>query len=394
MPTWVGNEANQLTSEKAEEGKPTIYFGLNLFATQTPYEVDSFGKDYDIAADPGYDPFAEKDAEMLAKDPKYSFRTSDGRYWQYASRDQERGIITYLAGNGLEATLIRDIGAASRSTTGGGSDWNGQHAVLDLNGHTYTFGRLEFDQNTSNEASGTSLVFKNGTMEGTINFEDILKCRNSMQSVTLDNVTMKWDNPRAWDADKSNYRGLNLGTKSSGSVYTVKDSTLNCNAQFYTTADFSNPADRPVVNVTNTTVNGRLSGSNVDMTVKGCTVNGKVYCNSSFSSTTTVNINNSTINGNAYFDAASSQWNEVTITDTAINGNLQTNYSRNNVHITLTDVTVTGTLCWANQGLTSKVPADKVTIVSGTYGFDPTAYLASGSAAAQNAEGLWIVTAG
>lgn len=43
MPTTVGNEANYKTGTAA----PYIRFGINLYATQTPYEEDSFGKDYD-----------------------------------------------------------------------------------------------------------------------------------------------------------------------------------------------------------------------------------------------------------------------------------------------------------------------------------------------------------
>ncbi len=50
MPTWVGNVANQLTSARAEEGEPTVYFGLNLSATQATVESDSFGSDYDADA--------------------------------------------------------------------------------------------------------------------------------------------------------------------------------------------------------------------------------------------------------------------------------------------------------------------------------------------------------
>lgn len=56
MPTWVGNEANQLTSAIEDEGQPTLYLGLDLVAKQTPFENDSFGNDYDMNAkypDPG-----------------------------------------------------------------------------------------------------------------------------------------------------------------------------------------------------------------------------------------------------------------------------------------------------------------------------------------------------
>lgn len=43
MPTTVGNEANYMTGTAA----PYIRFGIDLLATQTPYEDDSFGTDYD-----------------------------------------------------------------------------------------------------------------------------------------------------------------------------------------------------------------------------------------------------------------------------------------------------------------------------------------------------------
>lgn len=46
MPEEVGNEANYLTGTEP----PHIDLGLNLFATQTPHENDSFGPDYDADA--------------------------------------------------------------------------------------------------------------------------------------------------------------------------------------------------------------------------------------------------------------------------------------------------------------------------------------------------------
>ena len=43
MPETVGNEANTISTEKAA----SIHFGLNVVATQVPYEKDSFGNTYD-----------------------------------------------------------------------------------------------------------------------------------------------------------------------------------------------------------------------------------------------------------------------------------------------------------------------------------------------------------
>ena len=47
MPETVGNEANAISTEKAA----SIRFGLNVVATQTPYENDSFGNTYDEDAE-------------------------------------------------------------------------------------------------------------------------------------------------------------------------------------------------------------------------------------------------------------------------------------------------------------------------------------------------------
>ncbi len=46
MPTSVGNEANHRTGEAV----PTIELGVELFATQAPYESDSFDENYDADA--------------------------------------------------------------------------------------------------------------------------------------------------------------------------------------------------------------------------------------------------------------------------------------------------------------------------------------------------------
>ena len=48
MPTSVGNDANYMTADNVSA--PEINLGVTLMATQTPYESDSFGIDYDAAA--------------------------------------------------------------------------------------------------------------------------------------------------------------------------------------------------------------------------------------------------------------------------------------------------------------------------------------------------------
>lgn len=386
MPTTVANEANY-----RGETIPEITLGVALNAFQAPYEKDSFSNDYDLPADPAYDPYAEADKE--AAEQGNSYRRADGTYAKIEKMDDQRSFLLDTAWNGEEVTLIQDIGAPKQSSSSRDGDYSNKQSVLDLNGHTYTFGELELKQNYNKTAENSSLVIKNGTMVGSVNFDDILVSYNAMQTVTLDHVNMKWNDPLAWDANKTNYYGLNLCTKTSGSVFSVKDCVLDCNASFYTTANGGDLEPRAIANVTNTVVNGRLHGAGLTMNVEGCTVNGEVYCNASNSSKTTINISDSTINGNAFFSASNSvQQNDVAITNTVINGNLQTSSTGNKIHITLTDVTVTGTLGYNNSSWT--IPADKVTIESGNYGFNPTNYLATGSTATYDeATNVWVVTA-
>lgn len=59
MPETVGNEANY-----RGEVVPTIELGLNLVATQTPYENDSFGSDYDANVE--YDGEVSTEASLVA----------------------------------------------------------------------------------------------------------------------------------------------------------------------------------------------------------------------------------------------------------------------------------------------------------------------------------------
>ncbi len=389
MPEDVGNEANHVSG--VPTAVPSIELGVKLEATQMVDEHDSFGNDYDISANSDYDAYAEADAEALRKSPLNAYRKADGTYGKINSSD-ESSFLLDIARQGGEATLIRNIGAPERGVSSQQTNYSNKQSVLDLHGNTYTSGGIEMKQSAGTKTDNSSLVIKNGTMVSSINSQDILKSYNAMQTVTLDHVNLKWDTPLAWDADH-NYRGLNLSANTVGAVFTVNDSVLDCNASLYTNSLPSDPDECVVANITNTVVNGRLHGAGLTLNVDGCTVNGEVFCNASNSSKTTVNIKNSFINGNAFFDAAKSKpTNDVTIENTIIDGDLLTNFSRNNVHFTLTDVTVTGTLGYKNMS-SMKVPNNKVTIVSGAYGFDPTIYLADGSTAVYNETiGLWVVT--
>jgi len=73
MPTTTGNEANY------REVQPSITFGINLIATQTANEEDSFGPDYDADAPIDWTPVANEDqlAAALAKGAENIVLTDD-----------------------------------------------------------------------------------------------------------------------------------------------------------------------------------------------------------------------------------------------------------------------------------------------------------------------------
>ncbi len=365
-----------------------IDLGINLSAYQDTVENDSFDNNYDAAA---YDSFAAADAAALDENPQRIYRKPDGTYGEFNTSNEHAFLTTYVARNNT-ATLTRSIGSVINEVSNSNGNHSNRHSELDLNRKTYTFGGLILRQTGSSKAENSSLNIKNGTMVGSTSKGHILQSSNARQSVTLDNIIMKWNTPRAWNANISNYYGLSLSSNVDGSVFTVKDSFLDCNASFSAT-NTSSMANPSRADITNTVVNGRLSGQSLIMNVDGCTVNGEVYCKGSGSFTTTVNIRNSTVNGDAFFAARSSQWTEVDISNTTINGNLETDLGSDNVHFRLINATVTGTLNYS--GMPSwKIPKDKVTIVSGTFGFDPTNYLDEGSTATENDNGTWTVTAG
>ncbi len=144
MPTSVGNEANWIGAEKAEsETAPTIYLGLMLNATQTPYESDSFNENYD------------ETAEL----PKVTFNTEELR-----DALHEGGNILL----GGSTTLLLDTKADTPGDKGSISsdEMVTEDVSIDLNGHTM----LAAENQAYDSASSTNEMFscsnfsmKNGT---------------------------------------------------------------------------------------------------------------------------------------------------------------------------------------------------------------------------------------
>ena len=100
MPETVGNEANAISTEKAA----SINFGLNVMATQVPYESDSFGNTYD-------------------KDAEYPVAVTTG--------DELQAIVN-------NATAPVNIVLANSITTNNFVIPEDKDVTLDLNGRTVT----------------------------------------------------------------------------------------------------------------------------------------------------------------------------------------------------------------------------------------------------------------
>ena len=112
MPTTVSNEANY------REVQPSITFGINLIATQTANEEDSFGPDYDAGAPLDWTPVANEDqlAAAIARHVENIVLTDD----IFVTRAYNVDYDANINGNGYTvarpATSISSAGAAEPYT--------------------------------------------------------------------------------------------------------------------------------------------------------------------------------------------------------------------------------------------------------------------------------------
>ena len=146
MPETVGNEANAISTEKAA----SIDFGLNVVATQVPYEKDSFGNTYD--KDATYPVIVSNqqqanDAITNATDKKANISIASGQ------------TITLDNGIANEGTKSRDI-----TFSGDGS----QTVDVITNAVGAEGGQLNYQR-------GSSFTFENLTIQaGEGNFDGIV----------------------------------------------------------------------------------------------------------------------------------------------------------------------------------------------------------------------------
>ena len=127
MPTTVDNEANY-----RGDVVPSIDLGVTLFATQTPYENDSFGNDYDINA--------------VNPDARVDELTRQG----YAAVSTETAFKAAVT-EGKSIVLNGNITLNGRNNLP-------ENMVVDGNGYTITI-------NTLNDLSGKNITIKNAAFK-------------------------------------------------------------------------------------------------------------------------------------------------------------------------------------------------------------------------------------
>lgn len=126
MPTSVGNEANH----KKDAPVPTINLGINLFATQQMSEADSFGTDYDQAA------------EYLNKDENGNWLITSAADLLYLAQ-QVNGGNSY---KNATFVLTTDIDLGGRMWTPIGHASHSFSALFDGNGHTVSNFKVSVDE--------------------------------------------------------------------------------------------------------------------------------------------------------------------------------------------------------------------------------------------------------
>lgn len=214
MPETVGNEANHATNAAA----PEINLGINVAATQAPYESDSFGNQYDADAPLDFEPVSTADELKAA------------------------------ATNGKNVQLTQDVTLTDALTF--------DNAVtIDLNGKTLT---SSLNSNKYSLVTYADATIVNGTYKGTGTARGIAACGNlKMRNVTVDVAGQ-----------------VGVACSVADRQYTIEDSTIKGG---YALCNFSNNA---TINVSNSTLEGTTTGfyhngsnSGLNLTVTGTKIN-------------------------------------------------------------------------------------------------------------------------
>lgn len=261
MPETVGNEANAISTEKAA----SINFGLNVVATQIPYEKDSFGNTYD--KDATYPVIVSNqqqanDAITNATDKKVNISIASGQTITLdngiANEGDKSRDITF-SGNGSQT-----VDAITNAVSAEGGQLNYQR------GSSFTFENLtiqagegNFDGIVCNE-----LTFKDCTIKGKLTLFGKATFINCVFDNTMANQYSIW----TWGGTDVTFEGCTFNTNGKAIL-------------LYGRAIASNPTNL-VVN--NCTFNDRNSGA---------AGKAAIEIGNDYNATYTLTVKNATVNG-------------------------------------------------------------------------------------------------
>ena len=261
MPETVGNEANAISTEKTA----SIRFGLNVVATQTPYEKDSYDNQYD--KDATYPVIVSNqqqanDAITNATDKKVNISIASGQTITLdngiANEGDKSRDITF-SGNGSQT-----VDAITNAVSAEGGQLNYQR------GSSFTFENLtiqagegNFDGIVCNE-----LTFKDCTINGKLTLFGKATFINCVFDNTMANQYSIW----TWGGTDVTFEGCTFNTNGKAIL-------------LYGGADGKNPTNLVVNNcIFNDRNNGSAGKAAIEigndynatytLTVKNATVNG------------------------------------------------------------------------------------------------------------------------
>ena len=252
MPEEVGNDANHKTGEAA----PEITLGINLIATQTPYENDSFGKDYDDQA------ASEENMKLIAR---------EAQGWTLAASASD------MSGDG-KYILTEDIADAVALTAA-------DHAVIDLNGKTIT-GRLTVSGNVTlidssadgkgqiTNSSGIS-VGKNSLLTVEAGTYTRIAPTDSTTTIVMNGGTItgqSYGNKAKWIINDGHFSSSNiLFSMTQGETVTINGGT------FEGIVNFGSRSSPATVIINGGTFNGDVSATYGTWNINNGIFNGPVY---------------------------------------------------------------------------------------------------------------------
>ncbi len=269
MPEEVDNVANHLTGVAA----PEINLGIDLVATQLPYESDSFGSDYDVNAEYPQVIISEADLKNAADEGGEYILAADIQVSDVITVEDD--LVINLAGYSIDAS--NNASRPFELADGADLTINGDDEVVAVG----AYGLVNIP--AGNDAE---LVLNGGTYVGNTANGSFIKPRGDGEiNITLNDVNYVDTSDNGYIFDASSYTGDSLTLTVNGGTYEAKtgfivsdgsinDATITSHASknmqpaVYATGDFT------IEGCTINSTHNAVSVSNgATLTVKECEIN-------------------------------------------------------------------------------------------------------------------------